>query len=379
MLLGLMDHWVPSHDAISRFWKTPFAELRPGLEVLCDELDINNFTFYTKWYSNGLKSELPFLANHPQAQNVLTDNAWGNELIEFFHQRGMTVGAMIQCYTFDAGRLPSEGVADSWQNLRHCTGDTRDAEIADPTWNGYPAVLEQMLDEQLRLFPGLDAIFLEFEGVRFKPEHPLMRQVLSAGDPLQLVAPEIHALWDESDFRPDPTAAEISLWTGPAQAALSATLRRHLDAAERVFARRHYTGIRGLVYHALGYEIPYAATSLPTAAWWLLPWHYWGWAFSRSTPDGQVRRQLDFVKRRMTADTRAGHPLCYIGNVTLPTERFDTITEMLRFSQNLGAAGYLGMGNPMPHYGLRWHDATENSVAQARTLYHHLLPRPPEK
>lgn len=137
MLMGLMDHWVPSHDAVSRFWKTPFAELRAGLEAICDELDVNNFTFYIKWFSNGIKSALPFLTNHPQAQNVVTDNAWGRDLIDFFHGRDMTVGAMIQCYAFDAGRLPPEGVSDIWKDTCMYNGDARDSEIADPTWSDY--------------------------------------------------------------------------------------------------------------------------------------------------------------------------------------------------------------------------------------------------
>ena len=67
MFVGLMDHWVPSHDAVSRFWRTPFDTLRPAMDAVCDEMAVNNFTFYTKWYTNGIKSALPFLQNHPRA------------------------------------------------------------------------------------------------------------------------------------------------------------------------------------------------------------------------------------------------------------------------------------------------------------------------
>jgi hypothetical protein len=373
MLMGLMDHWVPSHDAISRFWKTPFAELRPALEALCDEVDVNNFTFYTKWYSNGLKSSLPFLVNHPQAQNVVTDNAWGRELIDFFHGRGMTVGAMLQCYMFDAGRLPPEGVTDSWKDLRRCTGYEQDAEIADPTWPAYADVFAQMLDEELRLFPGLDAFFLEFEGVRFKPDHSLVRDLMAEGDPGRQITAENRALREATGFGAGASAAELCLWTPSVQAALGGALRRNLEVAERVFARHRYAGIRGVVYHAMGYEVPYVHEALPSAAWWLLPWHYWGWGAAE--PEPQLRQQVDFVKQRMAEDARAGRPVCYIGNATLPSERFDVVEELLRHSQRIGAAGYLGMGDPLPHYGLRWHGATEESVGRARDVYRRLLPR----
>ena len=374
MFTGLMDHWVPSHDAISQFWKTPFRTLQPLMDALCDELAINNFTFYTKWYSNGLKSALPFLHNHPQAQNVLTDNDWGREWIDYFHQRGMTIGAMLQCYSFEAGAFPGETILGAWEGTRNATGLTDDNEIINPLWDGYPAVLEQMLEEQLRLFPGLDQVFLEFEGLGGPPVgHALWQLAHPTPEAPPEISPRVQAQWDALGMGKE---ADPWLWTTPVQTALSHTLRRHLEVAERVFQRVGFTGTRGLVYHAFGYEVPYVLESLPTRDWWLVPWNYWGWDWCEREKDDVVRRQIDFCKDQFRRAVADGYHLLYLGNATLPTCRPETIMEMARFSAEIGAEGHLGMGDFISTYGLHWHGATEESVADLRKLYRtELYPR----
>src|SRR5262245_41155444 len=134
MLTGLMDHWTPSHDAVSQFWKTPFEAATPAMAALCNDVGINNFTFYTKWMSNGVKSSLPFLKNHPKAQNVVTNNDWGRNWIDFFHNRDMTVGAMIQCYWWEKGMLPSQAVLRHRPYTTWCTGFDVGSDVIDPLW-----------------------------------------------------------------------------------------------------------------------------------------------------------------------------------------------------------------------------------------------------
>jgi len=231
VLIGLMDHWVPSHDEISRFWKTPFAELRPYLDALCGDIGINNFTFYTKWYSNGIKSSLPFLKNHPQAMSVVTDNGWGRELIDYFHRRDMTAGAMLQCYTFQGGMLPKEAVLGTWPSASKATGQETDVvELVDPAWDEYPNILSQILEEHLRLFPALDAIFLEFEGVS-GARIEIGRRMNCA----------------------EKMEKTKIMSSAPVQEMLRKTLTSHLSAAERTFARTGYRGVRGVVYGSMGY------------------------------------------------------------------------------------------------------------------------------
>jgi len=374
MFTGLMDHWVPSHDAISRFWKTPFHELKPAMDALCDEMAVNNFTFYTKWYTNGLKSSLPFLPNHPQAQNVLTDNAWGREWIDYFHRRGMTVGAMLQCYAFEAGTIPSEAVLGTWEGVHNAIGLTKDNVIIDPRWEGYPAMLEQMLDELLCQFPELDQVFLEFEGLGAPPTgHDLWRLAHPTPDAVPLISPAVRAQWEALG---SPLPEDPWIWSVPVQEALCGTLRRHLAVAEAAMERRGFTGTRGVVYHAFGYEVPYILDCLPHRDWWLLPWNYWGWDWCEGDAPETVRRQLDFCKGHFRQVVKDNYRLLYIGNASLPTCLPDTVVEMARFCEEIGAEGHLGMGNFLPTYGLRWHGASEESVAAMRKLYRtELYPR----
>ena len=239
MLAAFMDHWVPSHEAISRFWATPFQTLRPLLESLLDEVGCNNFTFYTKWYSNGIRSSLPFLPNHPQAQNVLTDNDWGRQCIDFFHERGLTVGAMLQCYSFDAGVMPRDAVLGPWEGTKRATGGEHDVEIVDPTWGGYADLLEQMLTEQLDLFPGLDQFFLEFEGLGAPAGDHALRQLAPRGEAAHgQISDEIRRQWAACGTPDGP--ADPWLWTTPVQDALSHTLRAHLAAARDLYRTQVY-------------------------------------------------------------------------------------------------------------------------------------------
>lgn len=368
-----MNHWVPSADIISRFWKTPFAQLRPQLEAELDRLDINNYTFYTKWYSNGVKSALPFLRNHPQAMNTLTGNDWGRECVAFLHSRGLTVGAMLQCYTFETGALPQEAVLGVWRGSENDTGAVP-ADIVNPAWPEYERCLEQMIREQVRLFPDLDQWFFEFEGIGAAPADNALSRLAPAGAGSSSFSPAVRRQWERLGRTSPPAGAWI--WTEPVQAVLRETLARHLAIAERVLREEGSRAARGIVYHAFGYEVPYVLDCLPGTDWWLLPWKYWGWGGGEKDPDEVVRRQIDFCKedfRRLAAE---GRPLCYIGNASLPTVRPETIVEMIEFCREIGAPRYLGMGDFLPDHRLSWRKATPGHLEGLYRLYRErLFPR----
>jgi hypothetical protein len=253
-----MDHWVPSADTVSRFWKTPFETVEPLMTRLCDEIAINHFTFYTKWYTNGFRSALPFLPNHPESQNVRSDNEWGRRWIEFFHRRGMTVGAMVQSYAYLPGCFPAERTLGTWKDTHRCTGLTPDQDnvIIDPTWQGFTAHFEAMLEEQIRLFPGLDAVFLEFEGLTAaEPIDGMKCRRHNKGDvatglhPVvcDSISPAIRAQWADSAW--DVPERDQWIWTEPVQAILADRLRIHLAVSR---PGRNYVFFAGLnMYHLL--------------------------------------------------------------------------------------------------------------------------------
>lgn len=366
MLVGLMDHWVPSHDNVSHFWRTPFDEAAPAMAELCDEIAINHFTFYTKWMSNGLRSSLPVLRNEPRARNVITNNAWGRQWIDFLHARNISVGAMIQCYWWDAGMLPREAVLRHRPLTKWCTGYETGSDVVDPLWPGHDDILRAVLREQLEQFPKLDAIWLEFEGVSGNLEdRPLCR--MSVG---QSIAPVLEEQLRATNWLVKPEHRWV--WTRPVQAALADALKRRLAVVEQTLDELGFRGKRGVVYHAMGFEAPFVAQSLPSKKWWLLPWHYWGWAETITEDDRD--RQIAWCLGEWKRMKNEGYPICYIGNATLPTPWIHTIDELARATIDLGLAGHLGMGNPIPKIGLRWDDATEESVKEAREIYRRVWP-----
>jgi hypothetical protein len=102
---GFMDQITPSAENISTIYKASAAEIEAVIAGLLAEMDFNHYTFYTKWYTNGIKSTLPFLANHPDNLNVRTDNRAFRDVIDFLHGHGLSVGAMFQIYTYESNRL----------------------------------------------------------------------------------------------------------------------------------------------------------------------------------------------------------------------------------------------------------------------------------
>src|SRR5688572_16134182 len=99
-----MDQITPSAENISTVYKASAAEIEAVITGLLTEMDFNHYTFYTKWYTNGIKSSLPFLANHPGNLNVRSDNHAFRQVIDNLHARGLSVGAMFQIYTYESDR-----------------------------------------------------------------------------------------------------------------------------------------------------------------------------------------------------------------------------------------------------------------------------------
>ena len=56
---------------------------------------------YTKWYTNGIKSDLVYLYNNQESSNTKTNNAWGKEIIDYLHKNNISVGAMLQLPTYE--------------------------------------------------------------------------------------------------------------------------------------------------------------------------------------------------------------------------------------------------------------------------------------
>ncbi len=368
MIKGLIDHWVPSDPNISSFWKYPLEKLFPLLDDVLESTNADHFTFYTKWYTNGIKSSLPFLVNHPQCMNVATDNEWGRRLIDYLHGKGVSVGAMLQCYTFEAGFLPASGVCGSWdQSL--ATGMPGCVDIVSPAWKDYPRLLAAMIEEHLSLFPGIDAMFLEFEGFSgIDAETAAAKLGIPCDGNNVEITGRPAAMLDEAPFLAKNKQKQW-LWTNAAQKLFETALQTNLATAESVFSSRDFKGIKGIVYAALGYELPYVEQCLPNNDWWLIPWKYWGWHNAPPIPRDVLLRQTEYCQNVIKKQMRRGRNVCYIGNATLPTVNPDSIEEMLRFCVETGLGGYIGMGSFIPEIGLQWHGSTPPGIEQSKKIH----------
>jgi hypothetical protein len=117
---------------------------------------------YTKWYTNGIKSDLAYLYNNQESSNTKTNNAWGKEIIDYLHKNNISVGAMLQLLTYEKQHW-NEGKIGEW-DLRHVAKTDSTCYIADFTDEDYIIRMQDIIKEQLTIFPDIDYLFLEFEG-----------------------------------------------------------------------------------------------------------------------------------------------------------------------------------------------------------------------
>jgi hypothetical protein len=368
---GLMDHWVPSRDQISKFWKQDLDTACRILDELANDIAFNHFTFYTKWYTNGMKSNLPYLSNHPKASNVRTGNAWGRSIIDRLHDRGVSVGAMIQFLTYESPAWEEERSVGEIE-LGHVAETELPVRIADITHPQFRDRIKAIIQEHLEQFPALDYLFLEFEGLQwgdvqrvydqwsrqrgFPKERPL-----TYGD-------------DVLDHCRRIGAAPSLIWSNEAREMLLYYCGLNLQAAKEAVDAMNYKGDVGIVIHSYGYETFIYSHIVPDRAWWLVPWNYW----NTEKESDETEQKKAISKEKMLAWKREGRRVCYIGDVTIGPERGsgmqgkkDVIRDFYDFSvEHLD--GYLGMGNPVPDIGLKWEGITDDHVLEMRSFYREL-------
>lgn len=368
MFRGLMDHWVPTRPQVSSFWRSDLPTCCALLDDVLAEIACNNFTFYTKWYTNGVRSALPFLRNHPSASNTLTDNAWGRGLLEHLHSRGLTAGAMLQCYAFEQAPWGDAPTVGQWGDDVFSTAEI-DAPLllADFTSDLYQSRLAAMLREQLTLFPAFDYFFLEFEGIGPEMAELAYRRWCAGMGEKPVEEPAFSAevtTWCEHtgierDYRFSDQALEM----------YRACFARNLRTAQVVLDDLGYRGTPGVVYHPMYWEKFVVPETLPHADWWMLPWSYFGWV----EKDDQKRRMAAMLAHLQEQVDRGAHVL-YTGDATIAPYSLTPMEMTMDFCETSGAEGYLGMGNPTYPLGLHWLNVTEEMVASARAFFRRRWP-----
>ena len=365
-----MDQWVPTGKKLKAFWNVPWREVRRNLDNLRRDIGFNNFTFYTEWYTNGIKSSLPFLVNHPRSSNVRTKNQWGRDIIHYLHDHGITVGAMLQLYTFEAQAWEKELVLGGMDNRKWLPMKSVNV-IADFTSGIYRKRLYQLIKEQLTLFPEFDYLFCEFEGmsdgVIFNAYRRWKKMELSKSLTRLHFADSIRRYCGKIE-------SPLSLsWSMEVQDMLGHFMKQNLATIQKAADDCRYHGKCGLVYNVGGYERYYGPKVIPNKQWWLLPWGYggcpqddWGYAINC--------KMLDLALEYLQQLHRNGYPVCYIGDVTINPCGLDYARWIWELIDREKMAGYLGMGNPTVELGLRFPKVNDERIRQARKLFAYLWP-----
>ncbi|MBB6730868.1 hypothetical protein [Cohnella zeiphila] len=365
MLKGFMDHWVPTKAQISTFWKQDLPTVLKQLDDLKRDVDYNHFTFYTKWYSNGLKSNLPYLYNHSDASNVRTDNQWGRDIIDHLHRQGSSVGAMLQLVTYEQPYWEDSLSMGEWDNP--VAEIALPFKVADFTHPDYTTRVAEVLKEHLNVFPDLDYLFLEFEGVNSGDVNRVYGAWAAAnGKPMME-----HVSYDKqtTDYCRKLDIPLDVTWSVEGREMLKHYYGRNLEVVDAVLRTMNYEGTVGIVYHLYQYEaFIYPELLEDRKHWWLLPWHYW--TFHPGSESVLAERKLT-GKQHLKEWKEAGYQVCYIGDVTMGAVNKDreTLVDYFNECEAIGLAGYLGMGNPDPQLGLRWLNVTDQDCTDARQLY----------
>jgi hypothetical protein len=360
VLRGFMDQVTPSRDHISTFYKADFASVRSVIDGLLEEMDFNNYCFYTKWYTNGIKSGLPFLTNHPDSLNVRTDNKALRQIFDYLHMRGLSVSAMLQIYTFERDTWGDAPIWGEW-DLRHILSTDQTEAVADPTSDVYKERLAAMIQEQLTLFPDIDYLMIEGEGLT---RTSILQTALQGHESLQpenlTFASEVSRYCERLSLPLEPA------WAQKIMDFMASFRRSSLQIVEDVADSVGFKGRMGVVYHIYGPESWIVESMLPSKRWILIPWHYYGW--DAGFPPAVFRERVDAGKRHLSKMHSKGYEVFYLGDATI-TGTIEPIEEMWKHVVETGLAGYFAMGTPNVDLGLRWGRVTDEQVARVRELY----------
>jgi hypothetical protein len=348
------------------------ATFTAALDGLRTEIAFDNLTMYTL---GNYRSALPFL---PQAG---PDPAL--QQAKFAHAKalGLSTGVMLQLLSHNQeswgaeivlGGMTPEKIADIEAISK---GPVTVTPItADFTHEGYVPRLLAMVDEQLRLFPDLDYIFLEFEGIDFVPRDQLETVYRRWADPLGLPGfADVTYTSDTVDYcrsiLTEPSvffAEEFRAWCRHFHG-------RNLHAVCDYLREVGFTGTVGVVFHLYGYESRIFPDLLPDPGWWLLPWHYWNPNFEPAgTTAAMIAQKQAVSKASMRRWVAEGKPVCYIGDVALGKGGLDAVRDFYAFTASLDPAGYMGLGLPDLAIGARWIGVEDSDLLAARAVYREL-------
>jgi len=352
---GFMDHTTPIKEELSKFWKSNFEEVKNMFDRLLDEIDFNNFTLYTKWYTNGIKSDLHFLINSIEATMIKTDNQFLRDIISYLHGKGISVGIMLQVYTYEK---KGWGEVSSWGKAEVEDSAGVECVVVDPTSSLFQKRLSELIREQITLFPDVDYLFIEGEfcsgSVGFS----------------KYLKENCSTLTYSNEIKKYCSCLGIQIredWSEESRELLGDINRKTLHTVRKVLSDNRFKGRYGWVYHIYGIESHIVRQTIDDKNCILVPWVYFGWEDKESK---YYRTRVEASQQHLANMHKKGYSVIYLGDVTIGHNRdYDIIREMYDYCYKLGLCGYLGMGTPDPMFSLRWEKVTDEMIECVRQVY----------
>ena len=363
MLRGFMDHWVPTRKYLNAIWDADIENVIKMIDNLSSEIDFNNFTFYSKWYTNGIKSTLPFLRNDDNCSNVKTDNKWGRYIIDYLHQKGMSVGLMLQMCTFEQEVWDSAPIIGHWgDEIFEFAKIETPIVIADISSEKYISRITDLIKEQLHAFPNVDYLFFEFEGIAAEMIKTLYKKYIDMNHiPMEEpkysieVIEHLKALSQPIDIRYSDIALNM----------FSYYMKRIIERINETLKELKYTGKVGVVYYPLSYEKFFMADIVLDNNWILLPWAYLGGLSEKINKQNAIEILFNHIKCRKSKSQE----IIYIGDATISPWDLESIGITMDFCEREEILGYLGMGNPTVELGMRWKNVVDKQIRDVRDLF----------
>lgn len=388
MLKGFVDHWCPTKPEFASWWNAPFEVVREDLLRLMDQVDFDNFTFYTKWYTNGMYTRLPYLRNYPEASNAKTQNDWGRSIIELLRAGGKSTGLMLQLLCFEPSTWGTDAVIstepDCLFDISFVAPAAEKAVLADFTEELYQRRVVEIVREHVTEFPDVEYLFLEFEGLIINRKlSRIICEKFGKADPVTFSGKAMEHCYDvmfDLDHSWSNEFAQINRQ-------YMGSLFTRIDA---MLKQQGYKGKVGVVFYAWGYESMYMPEILPSQQWWLLPWDYPAkvnddsklytggsryvvpWDAQSKRTEEVSQRRINAIKENMLAWKRRGFKQCYIGNGTIASGTTGITVDLFNLCEQERLEGYLAMGTPLCERGLRWPDFTGEDAETASELYRKL-------
>ncbi len=330
--------------------------IRRRLDGLRADMRFDNLTFYAKG-----------------------DTERDRAIYRHVKQMGLTAGVMLQALTTtktpqNAGSLIGTYSDAKLKDMEREWGKpvTEDWATLDYAADSFVQCLIDQVHGALELCPGMDYVFLEFEGVDFvAPGH------LNAW----------YNRWAKANGRPD--AAHVTyteavrdhlrrirrppsiLWSVEYMDMARQMHRRNFLAVESYLRRQNLKLKLGLVYHMYASEAPMFPETVPNADWWLLPWHYWTFELP-GTPAEEIADKKALCKELLARWQQDGRTVCPIGDVALGKNGLGHVQEFWDYGVGLGLPAYLGLGLPDPVIGVHWAGVEDSDLVAARALYQRL-------